>query len=386
MKHYILALGIIIFSFVSADAASLFGPVIDVSSGDVITISNLNRSVRVKLMGVDAPEMNQAFGEVAKKHLSDLVLQKSVLVEYAGIAADSSLTGRVLLNNADIGAQMIRDGVAWFDATSGNRLSANDREIYQQSENAARTEKRGLWRDENPVAPWEFVKAEKTRTAPVAVKETVPEAKPRRSGGISELTNLTLRSKGMDSVPASSNTNSAWARSAARKNWSRFQPAGEDFSVEVPEGGERATTPFSTAYQMVDIDSYTIRDGWAVYSVAWFKAPSLGETDDLSLKGLSKDLMKEATESFKRDHRSSEFKCQTVAEKDISEYGYAGIEIDLSSCSVPWRLRMYTKVVDRERRIYMATTAYDEEDAENAARFLKSFTVGPAKTRTGKTR
>ena len=40
---------------------------------------------------------------------------KSVLVEYSGIAADSSLTGRVLLNNTDIGAQMIRDGAAWFD-------------------------------------------------------------------------------------------------------------------------------------------------------------------------------------------------------------------------------------------------------------------------------
>jgi hypothetical protein len=35
-----------------------------------------------------------------------------VLVEYSGIAADSSLTGRVLLNNADVGAQMIRDGAA----------------------------------------------------------------------------------------------------------------------------------------------------------------------------------------------------------------------------------------------------------------------------------
>src|SRR4026209_413363 len=74
----------------TVNAASLYGKVIDFNSGDVITISNLNRPVRVKLLGVDAPEMSQAFGDVAKKHLADLILDKSVLVEYSGIAADNS--------------------------------------------------------------------------------------------------------------------------------------------------------------------------------------------------------------------------------------------------------------------------------------------------------
>src|SRR5215813_1515996 len=142
MKRYVLALGIIIFCFVSADASSLFGKVIEVNSGDVITIFNLNRPVRVKLLAVDAPEMNQAFGDVAKKHLSDLVFDKAVLVNYSGISSDSSLTGRVLLNDADIGAQMIRDGVAWFDPNTSDRLAATDRDVYQQSELAARNERR----------------------------------------------------------------------------------------------------------------------------------------------------------------------------------------------------------------------------------------------------
>ena len=35
-------------------------------------------------------------------------------------------------------------------------LSATDREVYQQSEEAARGERRGLWQEENPVAPWEL--------------------------------------------------------------------------------------------------------------------------------------------------------------------------------------------------------------------------------------
>src|SRR5829696_3396615 len=160
MKILIVVLAIAASGFLSeVQASSLFGRVIEVNSGDVITVSNLNRPVRVKLLGVDAPEMDQAFGDVARKHLSDLIYDKSVLVEYSGISAGGSLAGRVLLNNADIGAQMIRDGAAWFDPNNLSRLSETDREVYQQSEKAARSERRGLWQAENPRAPWEFVKA-----------------------------------------------------------------------------------------------------------------------------------------------------------------------------------------------------------------------------------
>lgn len=364
----------------AVNAASLFGKVIEVNSGDVITIYNLNRRVRVKLMGVDAPEMDQAFGDVAKKHLADLVLEKSVLVEYAGIAADSSLTGRVLLNDADIGAQMIRDGAAWFDANNGNRLSANDRDVYQQSESAARNEKRGLWQQENAVAPWEFVKAAKLRAA--TSKKIVADAKPKRSGPAPELNNLMLMAGGMNSAPASLDSHSAYARSATRKNWSRFQPPGDGFSVEIPEGGERASTPFAMGDQTVSVESYAIRDGWAVYSVGWFKAPTLGETNEVAFNALLKDLMEGAAENYKRDNRRTDFKCEPPAGKNVSQNGYTGVEIDLSPCGVPWRARMYTKVVNNEREMYVAASAYAEEDAANVTRFMKSFTVGTAKPRT----
>jgi endonuclease YncB( thermonuclease family) len=382
MKRYLLALGIIICGFVSADAASLFGKVIDVNSGDSITIYNLNRPVRVRLMGVDAPEMDQAFGDVARKHLTDLVFEKSVLIEYAGIAADSSLTGRVLLNDADIGAQMIRDGAAWFDPNNSNRLSASDREVYQESEQAARNEKRGLWQQGNAVAPWEFVKAERMRrNQPVRSEERVVDAKPRSSGPAPELNNLTLMAKGANSAPAGSDTYSAWARSPARKNWSRFQLEGEDFSVDVPEGGERQTSPFPVGEQTVNLKSYTIRDGWAIYSVVWFKAPTAGEGDNAAFDELAKELVAGVTEVNKIDNRRSDFKCQSPTKKNIVQNGYQGVEIGEASCGIPWRARMFTKVVNNERVLYLAIAAYAEEDVANVTRFMKSFTVGTPKTR-----
>ena len=348
MKRYLLALAIIILSFVSADAASLFGKVIDVGSGDVITISNLNRPVRVKLMGVAAPEVNQAFGDVAKKHLGDLVLEKSVLVEYAGIAPDSSLTGRVLLNNADIGAQMIRDGVAWFDANNGNRLSANDREIYQQSENAARAEKRGLWQQENPVAPWEFVKAEKMRMTPAAsATEIVPDAKPRRSGPIPELTNLTLKTAGTNAAappaqPSTVDADNAWARSSAHQNWTRLQPPEEEFSVFVPEGGKYSATSTPIDGQPHEIKTYMARDGSAAYAVAWFKLPTYGEEDQTILDLYVRAFLKGVAEGSQDRYGQAQFICEPgQPKKSISHNGFTGLEFDLSSkCTLHTRLRM----------------------------------------------
>lgn len=368
----------------AVNASSLFGKVIEVNSGDVITIFNLNRPVRVKLMGVDAPEMNQAFGDVAKKHLSDLVFEKSVLVEYAGIAADSSLTGRVLLNDADIGAQMIRDGAAWFEPNTGNRLNPTNRDVYQQSEQAARSEKRGLWQQENPVAPWEFVKAEAMRRSPAAsVKEIVPDAKPRRSGPTPELNNLTLMMAGMNTAPAQpaiSEPTGAWARSSARRNWTRLQPPDENFSVDVPEDGERLTTSVPSTDEVIAVNTYMARDGWAVYSLSWFKSATYGETDQHALKGYLKGLLKGAAEGYQRGSGST-FNCEPRSQKNISELGYTGIEYDLSSCPIRMGVRMYTRVVNNQRQLYLASVAYGEDD-ENVTRFLRSFTIRRVSTGT----
>ena len=361
----------------AARASSIYGKVIEVNSGDVITIVNLNRPVRVKLLGVDAPELNQAFGDVAKKHLTDLVFEKSVMVEYAGIAADHSLTGRVLLNDSDIGAQMIRDGAAWFDPGNGTRLSADEREVYQQSEQAARSEKRGLWQQENPVAPWEFVKAEAMRRTPApSVKETVAETKPKRIGPLPELTNLTMMAVRASAAAAPpSESFSDWGRAATRKSWSRFQPPGESFSVEIPEGGEHMETSAAEADQL---GGYRVRDGWAAYALSWGKDPTFGESDDAVFERSVAKLTRAAVESYDDRPGEKNLRCQHPAQKNVSQNGYAGIDVDLNSCKIPIRIRMYTKIVDGQRVFYLGTVMYGEGETENATRFMNSFRIGSA--------
>ncbi len=115
-------------------AASFYGKVVEIKEGDLITVSNQNRPVKVRLLGIDAPEPGQPFADIAKQHLKDLVIDKMVIVEYSSLGAHSSVVGKVILDRVDICAQMVRDGAAWFDINNNSRLSEMERQVYAQSE------------------------------------------------------------------------------------------------------------------------------------------------------------------------------------------------------------------------------------------------------------
>jgi micrococcal nuclease len=385
MKRYMLLAFVLtlLASNAEAQASSIFGRVIEVNSGDVITIFNLNRPVRVKLLGVDAPEMDQAFGDVAKKHLSDLVYDKSVLVEYSGITADRSLSGRVLLNNTDVGAQMIRDGAAWFDFNNQSRLSTTDREIYRQSEEAARSERRGLWQAENPVAPWEFVKAEASKRNPVARLNSI--ASRAKSTLPSELTNLTLRVARTESssVPTGNDPLVRWHR-AGGSNWVKLRPAGETFSALVPEDGEQMLLP--TEEGSSEFPVYYGQDGMSRYAVGWSHFPTYGESEQVAITGILKSFLKGFGQTYQqvgaRRGMDVGFSCEPENEKNVSMNGFTGSEFDLKSCTVPAKARIFTRLVGKRRQVYLAIAFYMEEDAK-VTRFIDSFIVDRAqKNRT----
>ena len=380
MNRFILIAAFAVLSCLCTDvnAASMFGKVIDVNSGDVITIANLNRPVRVRLAGVDAPEMDQTFGDVAKKHLSDLIHDKSVVVEYSGIAADGSVIGRVLLNDADVGAQMIRDGAAWFDPNNLSNLSEKNREIYRQSEQAARGERRGLWQADNPTAPWDFVKARALRTDPRASLNAIVPAKKsvRTDRAPSELTNLTLMTRGTNSAPGSPMTSTneegfAWAKAIPTKGaWFQFRPQGEDFTALVPENGEQLEKQFLLGNEMVDMAVYVARDGWSTYLVQWVKAKTFGETDrsvlDNAVTGFSAGLKQGLGDPGDR--------CAPKNEKYMAVGGYPAVDFEVASCVLQGRVRIVTKRVNGQRTMYILAALYIHED-DNIPRFLNSLTL-----------
>ena len=177
----VFLVGVFLCLGVPASAARLYGKVIEIVDGDTIRMISLNRVVRIKVLAIDAPEMKQSCGDVAKQHLLDLIGEKMVSVEYFGLSEDGSITGKVFLNEMDIGAQMVRDGAAWFDKARADRLSATEQKLYADSEAAARNEHRGIWQVSDPTAPWDFRQGRSISAPVVAASNESASSNPVKS-------------------------------------------------------------------------------------------------------------------------------------------------------------------------------------------------------------
>lgn len=153
----ILLIALILFASHSCLAAELNGRVVHVIDGDTLEVLASNsKTVRVRLSGIDAPEWNQPFGSKAKRHLLERVANRRVVVSWDKIDKYGRTVGKVLVDGEDANLQMIRDGYAWWFRWFSREQTPADRERYEAAESEAKGARRGLWRDADPVAPWDW--------------------------------------------------------------------------------------------------------------------------------------------------------------------------------------------------------------------------------------
>ena len=144
---------VVVVSWVSLTPAEEFsGKVVGVSDGDTITVLQNRTPIKVRLHGIDCPEIGQDFGSRAKAFTSELVFGQVVKVvprdtdRYGRTVADVILADGRILNH-----ELVRAGLAWW-----YRKYAPDIGTLAELEAAAREAKRGLWSQPNPVPPWEW--------------------------------------------------------------------------------------------------------------------------------------------------------------------------------------------------------------------------------------
>ena len=158
LKTSIIASLVLAFSY-PAQAETLSGRVIHIADGDTITVLDAsNQQHKIRLAGIDAPEKKQAYGRVSGKRLADLVAGKAVSVEWSKHDKYQRIVGKVLQNGQDACLEQIKAGLAWHYKKYENEQTPPDRSRYAAAEDEARTARRGLWKDANPVPPWEWRK------------------------------------------------------------------------------------------------------------------------------------------------------------------------------------------------------------------------------------
>ena len=130
--------------------------VIGVTSGDsIVVLLDNNTQLKVRLEGIDCPELNQAYGDSAKQATVVLCFKKRVRVEKIGLDGYGRTLAFVYVDTVCVNKELIRRGLAWHYAEFNN-----DPELAQL-EVDARNNKIGLWQQTDPVAPWDFRRKKK---------------------------------------------------------------------------------------------------------------------------------------------------------------------------------------------------------------------------------
>jgi endonuclease YncB( thermonuclease family) len=156
-----LVIHLLLLSFLTLGQISradvLHGLVVAVSDGDTITVLDESKQQhKIRLMGIDAPEKKQAYGQRSKESLSELVYMKEVEVTWSKHDRYGRTVGQVSVDGTDMCLEQIKRGMAWHYKQYQREQLESDRSLYSESESVARDLKIGLWHDETPIEPSSF--------------------------------------------------------------------------------------------------------------------------------------------------------------------------------------------------------------------------------------
>ena len=126
--------------------------VISVYDGDTITVRT-TETIKIRLDGVDAPELKQPHGQASKQALSALVFGKTITVKPKSKDRYGRTIARLEADGIDINLQMVATGHAhWYQQYAKNDMP------LANAQAKAKAEKAGIWIDPNAIPPWEFRK------------------------------------------------------------------------------------------------------------------------------------------------------------------------------------------------------------------------------------
>jgi endonuclease YncB( thermonuclease family) len=136
----------------AAGAARFEARVSRVTDGDTVWVRPADGGPpqQVRIEGIDAPEICQAFGPQAREALARHVLDRHVTVLVDGQDDYRRTVARLQLRRGDVGRWMVSHGYAW------SYRFRSDPGPYSREEARARAQRLGLWRSGEAESPRDF--------------------------------------------------------------------------------------------------------------------------------------------------------------------------------------------------------------------------------------
>ena len=125
------------------------GVVTHVSDGDTLWVQPLTRhkAVKVRILGIDAPEICQVWGAQSHGMLQSVTLGRDVQVLGSHTDAYGRLLAHIFLQGHDVGAWMVLHGYAWSYAFKSHRG------LYEGEQMAAQSVQAGLFGKSSAMEP-----------------------------------------------------------------------------------------------------------------------------------------------------------------------------------------------------------------------------------------
>lgn len=124
------------------------------NDGDTCRLKTVdNTQVKVRLIGIDAPEHGKKRGKKktdgqpgaaeAKEFLNGLIAGKSVLLKSYGVDMYGRNLAEIVYDSESVNLKMVSEG--WAEVYRGKAPAAFDIKAYLQAEEQAKLNKKGVW-------------------------------------------------------------------------------------------------------------------------------------------------------------------------------------------------------------------------------------------------
>ena len=133
-----------------------------VCDGDTVYVRTFwGRRLKLRLIGMDAPESKQLYGKESQRYLDRLVRGRFVQVTVYANDRYGRYVAKVMKGKVDASLAVIEAGYAW--AYIFPNVPKADARAYRTAESQAKKAGRGLWSRGKPEAPWNYRKRQRNR-------------------------------------------------------------------------------------------------------------------------------------------------------------------------------------------------------------------------------
>jgi endonuclease YncB( thermonuclease family) len=154
LKPGMIGLAIILLLWTSSTAVcekSWSGKCVGISDGDTIRVMHGRMVTKIRLYGIDCPELEQDYGSKARRFTGKLAFGKIVTIREMDTDRYGRTVAWVWVDGKSLNKELLKAGLAWW-----YRYYAPREWELGAIEANARKAKTGLWSRPTAIPPWEF--------------------------------------------------------------------------------------------------------------------------------------------------------------------------------------------------------------------------------------